>query len=154
MANIHTAADPAGKIHTRTSRDRTYTHLIVGLPSYTDALRYAQNHQASKSDFDYYTAKLTEAGAWPQAVEHCRQRLAGHTNFEAWAAAEKADHLARVEARKAEGYYNTWQPLAWAGSLRLAQNQVNAHHKPCWADVQMVPATITVKEPKAKAVVA
>ncbi len=143
-----TAKDKNGTIHTRTSDRREYTHTVVYLPSFEQDMACVDSDwKTDGSNFDYYTliaggndplpcrnyrtdpARWTAeeiAAAEADAVERQKARIddasarvMGKTR-QAYIAEHRAERVARIHAKKAEGYYGIWQNAGWCGRLDLA----------------------------------
>ena len=144
------ATAPDGTIGKRTTENRIYTHAVIGRHSYEKDLAGAHDKGSQKADgqnWDYHMALA--AGTH----EHCKfQHLDDDAHRAEWAAfaaafptragyieTQHAARVARVQDRKAEGYYEVWHTLTWCGRLDLAQKQIGANSK-YWVDLQVVPA--------------
>lgn len=128
------ATDAAGRIHTRTTK-RTYTHTVVFLPCYAaDLAKASQPRQVDGDNWEFAGQMVAWGGVFNgvrkpyHTDEQVSKELASNqervAQFPDRAAAIEGNRLRRiedVEARKAAGYYETWQNAGWCGRLDLAQ---------------------------------
>jgi len=135
------AIDSLGAKHTRTT-NRTYTHTVVVMESYEDAVAQAHaSHAANlkgayKKDFDYRVAIATGNDPYPtrkwvdgiesvdaecQALRVADAKEAVDGGFDAYVARNLASKLQYVEGRKARGWFSKWLNLGWCGRADLAQ---------------------------------
>jgi hypothetical protein len=146
-----TATLPDGTVATRTTA-RTYTHVIAVLPSYKEHLRRANDELAQvqdSSNWDYRASCANGTYAYPawysqeardKSVAEGRAWIAENPDRAAFITGKHADRVAAVEARKAEGFYETWQAATWCGRLSLAQAQLaQLQRADGWADARMMP---------------
>lgn len=146
------ATDANGLTHTRSTKSRSYTHMVVIKRSYDAAIAAASDRHWAKTDasnFDYYLRIAEGRSSHYPSTRYCPQyperydaaaiadeeaRLSasdaakvveakavveGHT-VASYVAQQLAKRLARVEALKAEGYYDRWCDAGWCGRLDLA----------------------------------
>lgn len=128
-----TATDPNGTVHTRTSKNRIYTHTVVYQRSKAAAIesakamhkqhletgRYlldciANGKHLSLMKFGHYA---NDAGRHARDVEDAKRSLRGLTTPEGYAAWMVADALEKIEASDWSQYWNA----GWCGRLELAQ---------------------------------
>lgn len=137
---------PDGTIATRTTA-RTYTHVIAVRPSWEAAIRRANADNTPArhaSNWGFYQARLNGEKLYSDTPEKARaeaiEKLGGHETLEAFAAAKLQEALARVEAAKAAGEYDSWGALTWCGRLSLAQNELaKARKGDWWAQSEIAP---------------
>ena len=173
-ANTFLATDPNGKVHTRTSQNRTYTHCVAYLPDYELALAEAKRpSRVDESNYDYHvkgvaetyeqwittrrwllnSGNRTEADAraiHAEEVARHRKFLADATNLPEYLAARTAERVAQVEELKAGGYFNTWRVDGWQGRPDLAPKALASLRKRgsggWFAISEAVILTVTKKE--------
>lgn len=155
----HFAICPNGDTVTRTSKSRVYSHVVVARHSYSHDLACAERAGASDvtaKNFAYYRAYLDGTSEflvrrnWHTDAQHAQQVLAdvtratealgGCETLEAYRAMLRANALARVAERKAEGYYDTFGALGWSSRLDLAQKVAQAETSPLYEDVTILAA--------------
>lgn len=144
MTILHTATID-GQLVYRTSAARSYSHVVVAKPSYevalADAERAGKGYQVAKN-FEYYVAQLSgtawNAGknSWETEAQHAarlvyeanraKEVLGGAETLEAFREKLRSDAVARVEAHKAAGKYDTWIDLGWSSRLDLATKLLNS----------------------------
>lgn len=144
------ATAPDGTVGKRTTKNRIYTHAVIGRRSYIKELATANSKGKQKSDgesWDYYMA--LNAGTH----EHCKfQHLDDDKHRAEWAhfahsnpnragyiARRHAERLAEVADNQASRYYQVWHTITWCGRPDLAQKQI-ARLATYWIDLQAVPA--------------
>jgi hypothetical protein len=136
----YSATDANGLVHTRTSA-RVYTHMVAVRPSYDYAISRARRHGKNDAsnfaeNFAYYTQQIAQGGYYttPQSwhtpesfaaenarhVERAIEALHGAATADEYAAIMIAKAVADVEAKKAEGYYDTLGSAGWCGRPDLA----------------------------------
>lgn len=130
-----TATDAAGRVHTRTSDRREYTHTVVFLPSFAlDMARADRDRGHDGEDWDFACRMVAWGGVFngvrkPWATdEQIAAELADYTakaskytSREEAITGRRAKRVAFVNERKEAGYYATWQNAGWCGRLDLAQ---------------------------------
>lgn len=171
---IFTATDAAGTVHKRTSENRTYTHTVVALPSYEfDMAQNDKDWEVDAKNFGYYvqiatghdphptrnyradypekwTAEEIAAGQAHADAENAKRiqdaadRVTGHTR-ETYVAAQRAERAAKVNARKAKGYYGEWVNLGWCGRPDLAQKLAGQAQGGRYASIAILLTTIVAK---------
>lgn len=147
----HAATAPDGSTLTRTSENRTYTHVITGRRD--EAAYLAEADALSDQDrrnFDYYAAcaagthEHVQPTAWrtpervAEEIADAADRIKGHDR-DSYAAALREQRLERHAERVAAGYFTTWLDLGWCGRPDLAQKAAATaakHH----VDVQILEA--------------
>lgn len=147
----HTAAAPDGSTFTRTSENRTYTHMITGRRD--EAAYFATADRLDDQDrrnFDYYAAcaagthEHVQPTAW-RTPERCTEEIAeaaariGDHDRDSYAAALREHRLERHAEQVAAGFFTKWLDLGWCGRLDLAQKAAATaakHH----LDVQILEA--------------
>lgn len=154
-----TAVDPAGLTHTRNSKDRTYTHTVVALPSsvrYTLAAMSPEMRKTHRHNFVYHlniangTSKWLERGLWETEVSHLtrtQQEIARSKNaLQGCQTAQEYENmmvdaaLARIKKGMADGYYATYRNLGWCGRLDLAQKLKTTSENKGWVSVTILEA--------------
>ena len=157
--NKFIAIDPAGLTHTRNSKDRTYTHTVVGLPSSVKAAMAAMSPEARKvhrSNFKYHaafadgTSKWLERKGWETEVQYMTRtqqeiawsvdELKGCDNAEDYVNMKVDAALARIKKKMADGYYSTYQNLGWCGRHDLAGKLKTASENKGWIGVTILEA--------------
>lgn len=160
--NRFTAIDPNGTVHTRNSKERTYTHTVVGRYSATQHVLYAKSlaaRKAHRSNFDYYlgfvdgTSQFLIRRSYETEESHLERTqkkiLSAETHLEGirdrneWVEMRVQRDLENIQTRRKNGYYEVYHNLGWCGSLRLAQKLKTTSENRKWADV-----TILVSEQK------
>jgi hypothetical protein len=126
------AIDPDGVKHKRRS-DRTYTHTVVYKGGYARAVASVEDQAWAITDQNNYRYYLdivegrTGKAPWETEAQHEARKgdaaghLAGCQCAADYIAKCKAHRLARIEANRAEGKYDTWQNAGWCGRSDLAQ---------------------------------
>lgn len=119
-----------GTTFTRNSKERTYTHVIVVRDSYEYALEQAKKEgRYDRQNYKQYTITNDP-------------KVAGLTEDE-YVAKVIADKVARVEAKKANGDFDSYGQVGWCGRPDLAQKKLSSESgKPYWAEVHAVEVTI------------
>jgi len=138
---VHTVDLPCGATAKRTSASRVYPFVLVARDSYAYELRRDDKaHDHERKNFAYHTEIAgREAGvsytihvpgklsAWSyektytaQEIADAAARVAGHADAEAYAQALRAERVARIEAKKAAGGYDTFHALTWSSRRDLA----------------------------------
>ena len=134
-----TAIDPNGKTHTRTSKTRTYTHTVVGLPSSTKATLAAMSPEMKayhRSEFKFRMGFLDGTSKWltkrdweseEQYLERSqRDREKAAIELDGCETAQDYENMKIVQAHRrirekmAAGYYDTYQNFGWCGRPDLA----------------------------------
>ena len=152
---------PNGDKVTRTSKTRTYSHVVVARRSYAHDLACAERAGSSDvtaSNFAYYrayldgTSKFLARKPWQSDADYAKavaydiaratEALAGCETLEAYRAHLRAEALDRVAERKASGYYDTFGVLGWSSRLDLAQKVAQAETSPRYDDVTILEAQI------------
>lgn len=161
--NKHTATDRNGLVHTRNSQGRAYTHCVAVRPSYERALAEAQKGwKNAASDYAYFAERAAgrlEQYRWEDEgqfairlaneVKHAQEQIAGCANAAEYVEKTRAEMIARVEARKAKGYYDTFEVIGWNGRLDLAQKEAARQHgRADLAEVCILEATVTQSKKK------
>jgi hypothetical protein len=138
----YTAVDANGRVHTRSSA-RTYTHMVAVRPSYGYALGRAKLvERVSRSNFDYYTEIVEGRGdaRWCD-VATATEKLLGATSFTDYVAKFIAKAVAKVEADKAAGHYDSFGSAGWCGRPDLADKLAAKERGEPWnAEVVILPA--------------
>lgn len=146
MTNRFYAIDPAGQRHTRTSKGRTYTHVVLrfngGQAQYEADVSKAKAEYTPANQLKTWTAYKdwsegrNDAG---QIAHMARQGLpvrplsdslrkagvdfmAAYPTVEAYASRCLADKLEVIEQTKAGGWYDKYTYVGWCGRLDLAQS--------------------------------
>lgn len=159
IMNKFTAIDPAGLTHARNSKDRTYTHTVVGLPSSVKATLNAMSPEARKvhrSNFKYHaafangTSKWLERKGWETEVQYMtrtqqeiarsRDALRGCKTAQEYEAMMVDAALARIKQLMADGYYSTYQNLGWCGRHDLAGKLKTSSENKGWVSVTILEA--------------
>lgn len=151
---IHTARYN-DQVFTRTSKSRTYSHVVLGRDSYEQALAGAQSKGWAKTDASNYrwtvaTAEGRAEYGWnrtPERIAEAQAELQGINSVEDYLAAATAERVARVEAKKAAGGFDTYGVIGWTSRLDLAQ-KLQGQSQGRYAHVVIVEAERTTKEPK------
>lgn len=141
MANHFFAIDPQGKAHTRTSKDRTYTHTVLSyIPAATEAdlVKAVERRVACYGSYWSYEAAMAQPGHYeakygarhPELAERARVEaaafLAQYPTNEAYMAHLGAVALADFDKSVANGEFDVWVSQGWCGrpdlALKLAVN--------------------------------
>lgn len=157
--NKFIAIDPAGLTHTRNSKDRTYTHTVVGLPSSVKTTLNAMSKEMRKlhrSAFKYHaafadgTSKWLERKVWETEVQYltrtqqeiaaAKDELKGCDNAEDYANMKVDAALARIKQLMVDGYYSTYQNLGWCGRHDLAGKLKTSSENKGWIGVTILEA--------------
>jgi hypothetical protein len=154
-----TAIDPAGRTHTRNSKDRTYTHTVVGLPSpvrYTLAAMSPEMRKTHRHNFKYHaafvdgTSKWLERKVWEtdvhfatrtqQEIAAAKDALQGCQNAQEYENMMVDAALARIKKAMTDGFYATYQNLGWCGRHDLAQKLKITSENKGWVNVTILEA--------------
>ena len=158
--NTFTAIDPNGKTHTRTSKTRTYTHTVVGLPSSTKATLAAMSPEARKlhrSNFKYRMAFVDGTSTWlarntyetevqylkrtQRDKERSAVELEGCDNAEDYVNMKIVQDHRGIRDAMARGYYDTYQNLGWCGRADLAAKLKTTSENRGWVNVTVLQIT-------------
>lgn len=158
--NTFTAIDPNGKTHTRTSKTRTYTHTVVGLPSSTKATLAAMSPEARKmhrSNFKYHMAFVDGTSQWlrrntfeteVQYLERAAMEIErSAVELDGCETAQDYVNMKIVQAHRgireamARGYYDTYQNLGWCGRADLAAKLKTTSENRGWVNVTILQIT-------------
>ena len=150
----YSATDANGTVHTR-STERTYTHTVVVQRSKDYAITRANAHVAysikrAEEEFFYAAATIEAILASFRArrlhnlgADYAAERKAKGEEFvakwgtpEAYAAAELANDLAKIEATD----WSVWHNLGWCGRPDLAQKAAAKAQGPANAAVVILEA--------------
>jgi hypothetical protein len=156
--NKHFAIDANGQRHTRNSKGRTYSHVVVGRWNYDAALAFAQSYDKSGLHSSNYkhllsyvngTSQYLARKSWEndatyaervaKEVAQAAKRLGGAKSLDEYRQLQRDEALARVAANKAAGEYEVYRDLGWAGRLDLAQKNA-ASHAGQYTDIQILEA--------------
>lgn len=152
----YTATDAAGGKHTRKT-ERSYSHTVVALPSYASDLDKAKvrTYDLKEAHMRFTVLERGEEahvadGLRRHAIlgaEYFRKQFAEYAAFvaqygtpEAYADERVANRVAKIEERKAQGYYERWQNAGWNGRLDLAHKLAAQYQDGRWADVKILEA--------------
>ncbi len=154
-----TAIDPAGKTHTRTSKERIYTHTVVALPSAPRAVLNVTSKEARamhRQNFAYYremadgTSRFLERKSWETEAQQAERKangiengikaLDGCTNAQEFENMMVSRELARIQKQREEGYYDTYHNMGWCGRLDLAQKLKTTSENRNWIEVTILKA--------------
>lgn len=152
-----TAIDPNGTVHTRNSKSRTYTHMVVGLPSCLVALRSAISsnfRKLNKSNFYYHkaladgTSKFLTKSGWEDDAQHaarCDREIKQATDFlrgcttaDEYADMQMHRMINVMHKRASDGYYDTYQSLGWCGRADLAHKLKLSSENQNWIGVTII----------------
>ena len=155
-----TAIDPAGKTHTRTSKTRTYTHTVVGLPSSTKATLAAMSPETRayhRSNFKYHMAFVDGTSQWlrrntfetevqyleraAMEIERSAVELDGCDNAEDYVNMKIVQAHRGIREAMARGYYDTYQNLGWCGRADLAAKLKTTSENRGWVNVTILQIT-------------
>lgn len=163
--NTHTVTLPNGEAATRTSTSgRAYAFAVAYRDSYPATLAAAKGDHCDVSNYafhvreakrlpgDYQIENQFRPGtSWTQTVtaEQHQQHLdeiEGCADAQAYHAKKVAERVAKVEARKAAGGFETWCISGWQSRADLAQKEAARLQAGGWAvDVTILPATMVTK---------
>lgn len=138
--NRHTATDANGKVHTRNSKGRVYTHCVAIRFSYEHALAQAKKpYIHAASDYAYFAAYIDGTSdylvkqSWQSDEQHAadvarhvanaKANIGSAKSVEEYIANGVARAVADVEKSKASGYYDAWQVIGWNGRPDLAEKE-------------------------------
>ena len=126
MTNKYYVDDWNGVKHTRTSKNRTYTHTVLFQYSPEYDLREAERldpNGLDSSNYDYLI-RMAE-GNHPYGKPNQRQldeaKAAACLSKDEYCRSERDKRVRRHNARRAEGYYNEWGNAGWCGRRDLAE---------------------------------
>lgn len=126
----HIAVDPDGRVHSRTGKERVYSHCVAVLPNYAVAFAnaqkvyafYRQRYQFLRSVIDgtadmAHTTTLGSTDAIDARNEwflgRAKAHLNGAKNYDEYASNLISENIRRVEALRVEGYYERWSITTW-----------------------------------------
>lgn len=155
-----TAIDPNGKTHTRTSKTRTYTHTVVGLPSSTKATLAAMSPETRahhRSNFKYHMAFVDGTSQWlrrntfetevqyleraAMEIERSAVELDGCDNAGDYVNMKIVQAHRGIREAMARGYYDTYQNLGWCGRADLAAKLKTTSENRGWVNVTILQIT-------------
>lgn len=171
---IHTATGPKGEVFKRTSKSRTYSHMVAGRLSYDYAVQRAHDnvkqHRAEYQQNLKYAAEGYEPSAWMVGKPHYDQvkhpgkdhaevfRQDGKDSATRWLADKPATadayaqqmleaELATITQRKADGVYDRLTvDFGWSSRLDLAGKVASQHSGSSrYAEVVILETQRTVK---------
>ncbi len=143
--SIFTATATNGQTFKRTSESRTYTHMVVWMPSFeAEMVRAVATAADAKwlkqtaKDYAYYaqtiaigaggTRHSTYANGAPCSwevkqddVDRAVAAIAGATSVDEYIAAQQARLIDTVRAHSRNGRYRSWTDMGWCGRPDLAQ---------------------------------
>jgi hypothetical protein len=150
---IFTAIDPNGVTHTRNSKARTYTHMVVGRPSWTGAVKRVSCKEARAvhfSNFKYQRALADGRSQWLEGLT-VEDRDARIASAQALLNGCKTGHdysdkmvknsLAIIEKKLENGHYDKYQDLGWCGRPDLAEKLKIRSVNIGWFDVTILQVT-------------
>lgn len=128
------AIDPAGVTHKRTSQNRTYSHTVVFLPSYDAALAKASEPYAGDGENWAFASQMVAWGGiyggerkpWhtdegiARDLARYQELLGEYASAKEAIAGERQKRIDRIEACRAEGFFEKWQNAGWCGRADLA----------------------------------
>jgi hypothetical protein len=139
MTNHFFVIDPQGKTHTRSSKGRTYSHVVL---RYTPPVTFEDQCKeigwvvAQNSDGYWKSMKLrAETGVLDhlpdfdveRRVQEARDFIAENPSLELHMAQIGARALARFEAKVEGGeHYDRWHDMGWASRLDLAHKNASS----------------------------
>jgi hypothetical protein len=137
---VHTAVDPNGKVHKRTSESRKYSHVVFYRTSYEKALNDAKStdyRRLDRSNYDHFMAFIDGTSRFlPQShwesdhyyaqrrandIAKAKEQIGDAKSFDEYTTNRRNAAVARVEQKKAEGLYDVYHCAGWNGRLDLAQ---------------------------------
>ena len=136
-SNLYEVFKDGVLIDKRTSKGRTYSHVVLSHPSYDAALSLANDDVCKRNDvYEYRTAeqlaKLNVGDRHPSYssssihvtqgnIDDALVLLTTHNSVEAYCSHRLAARLQSVANKKAEGLYDNHRAVAYSGRLDLAQ---------------------------------
>lgn len=144
MTTIHTITLPDGRTAKRTSQNRVYSHVVVGRRRYDYDLAQADRLTATdRANFAHYwefiqgTSRFLQRNSWEKDDAKFAERVAkdiarakkaiGAAESPAdYAEDKRAQRVAEVKQKAADGYYDAWGALTWASRRDLAEKQLNS----------------------------
>jgi hypothetical protein len=133
MTNHFFVIDPQGKVHTRSSKDRVYTHTVLSYikpVTYQDQIDAVDWAVSNSSDSYWQSMKhIADTGVLDhlpdfdveRRVQEARNFIAKNPSLELYMARIGANALANFDAKVASGHFDRWVNLGWNGRLDLAQ---------------------------------
>lgn len=154
MAKTYTAEFEGKIVGKRTTKDRSYSHAIVVVPSREYHRKAAYEHQGDKTDhsnFNYYTQVAEGRYRYGQTNEEMI-KASGLIDggFDAYVERVRQGMIKRFEDKVTGGDFEP-RVEAWASRLDLAQKAAAGYRRPWNERVEIVPAVEQAKRPKAKA---
>lgn len=138
-----TATLPDGTTATRTTA-RTYTHLVAGRRSYEHALALANATSGRVQDgknWDWDAACAAGTYEYPRQYSEAdkveRQAkaakfIAANPDRAAYVARKHSEWVARVEAEREAGAFDSWGAITWCGRPDLAAKALATEGKSAW----------------------
>jgi len=153
MTTKYFVIDPNGVKHTRTTKNRTYTHTVLARPSYELTLAavsdrsHPETIRTETSNYQYFRAYLDGTSKYlvkpdwqkdeaafavkcEREIANAKANIGDCTTVEQYRAKLLQEAIDRVESAKAQGYYETWQDKGWCGRHDLAVKLAASHNKP------------------------
>lgn len=154
-----TAIDLSGTVHTRTSKTRTYTHMVVGrLSSVAHTLRATSKEVRAlhRKNFVYHdaiakgTSQWLERSRWETEEKYAQRRaddiaksvneLKGCDNAQDYENMLVNAALEGIRHNMARGYYDKYHSLGWCGRADLAEKLKTTSQNRSWLDVTILEA--------------
>lgn len=153
-----TATAPDGTILKRTSKTRTYTHVIVARNCIVRALRRIEDQvEADGSEGNYgflakraamkagetYSYKYPSGRIYTEAltqdeIDSAAKKLMGATTREEYMAKRRAFYEANVEQQSRDGHFAEWVAVSWVGRPDLVADRI-AYAEKFMTDVKALP---------------
>jgi hypothetical protein len=151
---IFTAIDPNGVTHTRNSKARTYTHMVVGRPSSVEHALMVTSPKARavhRSNFKYHDAIAKGTSQWligltaayrDVEIANAKNHLNGCDTAQDYETMMVNASLEPIRHNMARGYYDKYQALGWCGRPDLAAKLKVTSENRKWVDVTILETKI------------
>ena len=151
--NTFTAVDPNGVTHTRNSKARTYTHMVVGRPSsvaHTLMVTSKEVRALHRKNFAYHDAMAKGTSRWLNGltadyrdveIANAKHHLNGCETAQDYETMMVNAALEPIRHNMARGYYDKYQDLGWCGRPDLAAKLKVTSQNRKWVDVTILQVT-------------
>lgn len=148
-----TAIDPSGTVHTRNSKERTYTHMVVGKLSwveYTNMVTSKEARAVHRFNFKYHDAIAKGTSQWLDkltdddrdiTISDAKDHLKGCDTAQDYENMMVNAALERIRHGIALGYFDKYRVIAWCGRPDLAAKRKATSQNRKWVDVTILQVT-------------
>jgi hypothetical protein len=151
MSKTYIAKHDGKIVGKRTTKDRTYTHAVVVIPSveYHRQKAYCYHFTSTdRSNYEYYCAQAEGRSKWPATPDaQVRASMLIDGGFAAYVARIRDQYIEQFELDLANGKFEPGV-ASWAGRPDLALKAAAQCRQPWNEAVEIVPAELVVKKSK------